>query len=305
MCLAIVSPAGKIVPKEHLENGFAGNSDGAGFAVATPDRKLIIKKGFFKFDEFHKAYLPYENLPCLIHFRIGTSGKKDAANCHPWRITEDVALIHNGILPMKVDGDLSDTGIFSRHLMTPHFQHMPKEWWKSQSFRWLFEEAIGFSNKIAIMDNEGEVVILNETHGEWDNGVWYSNSGYKWKRGLVCYSGRHDDYDGFPRGTRFSRDSHSGSALGSDHQRWKETSIPHVYVLKKEYAARWPKVPVKEAEVVNEAGVAASGAVPPVIQPTAEELEAQTLAEVEAREAAEMRAAGYSQQDIDAVLKGP
>ena len=38
MCIALCSPEGVVVPKQHLEESFKRNPDGAGFAYAEFDR---------------------------------------------------------------------------------------------------------------------------------------------------------------------------------------------------------------------------------------------------------------------------
>src|SRR5690606_17400792 len=59
MCLAIYKPAGKVVPEEHLEEGFTSNPDGAGYAYIADDGKVHYAKGFFKYEDFIKHYNTY------------------------------------------------------------------------------------------------------------------------------------------------------------------------------------------------------------------------------------------------------
>ena len=97
MCLAIYKPAECMPDWGALEEGFQSNDDGAGFA-AVADGKVIVSKGHFTFDDFREAYLPYQHLQSAVHFRWATHGKTDVLNCHPFRISDETALIHNGVL---------------------------------------------------------------------------------------------------------------------------------------------------------------------------------------------------------------
>src|SRR5690348_4415363 len=118
MCCAILSLPNSNISKEHLENAFSNNDDGAGFAYIK-DGKVVIEKGFFTFESFWNAYTLAElnDKISLIHFRIGTSGGQDQLNCHPWEVNEEVVMMHNGVLgefSIK-DSELSDTGLFVQH----------------------------------------------------------------------------------------------------------------------------------------------------------------------------------------------
>lgn len=250
MCLAILKPAGKIVSKEHLSNGYDRNSDGAGFAYAE-NGEVVIQKGFFKFEEFYAAYQPHENKQCLIHFRIRTAGQTDAVNCHPWRINPKMALIHNGMLPIREDAGLSDTGIFTNRVISPIVDANPDIIF-TNGFKWLIESAIGSNNKVVILNSAGGYVIFNEKSGSWDDGVWYSNCSYKVARytSVGYQTGRHHgatfgDYDdahgwaGFHTANheRFKgiRNRSSGEEKKKSFHRWKETNVPNVFILTPEY----------------------------------------------------------------------
>src|SRR3569832_395489 len=105
MCVAIYKERGKNISKETLRNCFNRNQDGAGF-MYPKDGKVVVVKGLFNFHDFWKAWKKHvleEGAPAAhcgvgIHFRIGTSGLKDAANCHPHIVADDFAFIHNGVM---------------------------------------------------------------------------------------------------------------------------------------------------------------------------------------------------------------
>lgn len=188
MCIAICKPSGVKIAKRILKACFKSNPDGAGFAYASPEQgKVILTKGFFSFRSFWEHYreIDPENRSVLIHFRVSTSGKIDSVNCHPWRIDEKHAMIHNGMLtsrfPTLKSEEYSDTGLFTHTILKPLFLQSQNAW-KTEAFEWMLEEAIGGGNKIAIMDHTGEFKIFNKHLGENEHGAWFSNKTYKEER---------------------------------------------------------------------------------------------------------------------------
>ena len=189
MCLAIFQPVGKIVPKNHLENGFRCHGDGCGIAWAEGG-KLHVKKGVgMKFEEFYEAYEAVKQYPCLIHFRKSTSGKIDEANCHPFIFNEGkLAAVHNGMLNIKCnDKDFSDTYHFITLVLDPIIRKY-KIPLNDGPLNYLVCTSIG-SDKLAVMDGNGKTYIFNEEKGTWDEGIWYSNTSYKWTPVVSCGGG--------------------------------------------------------------------------------------------------------------------
>lgn len=182
MCIAIFKPKNVILTKAVLKTCFENNPDGAGVAFPSLDgSSVVVEKGFFTFKDFWQAYKNLKERPMLIHFRVATSGKIDIKNCHPWRINNKHALIHNGILQNKIgriSKDCSDTGLFVRLVLKPTFSKNEKIW-KTSAYKWMMEKTIGFKNKIALMNNLGEVVIFNKNQGKEEHGCWFSNETYK------------------------------------------------------------------------------------------------------------------------------
>jgi len=180
MCIAIYKPKDKSLSREVLERCFINNPDGAGFAFAK-DGQLYIQKGYFTFDNFWEAYsnMP-ENVPAIIHFRIGTSGKKDETNCHPWAINEDIAIIHNGVLgdfAIK-DDPISDTGHFTQEILLPLINNVGPYCFHESYVRYLVEAALGTSKMISL-DKNGNFVIFNSGFGNFVDTIWFSNTSHE------------------------------------------------------------------------------------------------------------------------------
>jgi hypothetical protein len=177
MCIAIYKPEGKLLSYETLEQCYNANSDGAGY-MFHKSGKLYVKKGFFSFADFWKSYKRDKTKECVLHFRIKTHGLINEANCHPYKITEEFAFVHNGMISGYTDPNKSDTWLFNEAILQP----LVSKWGKLSLFddpvKKLIEAKIGYS-KLIFMDNEGNTEIFNEDKGTWDDGVWYSNSSYK------------------------------------------------------------------------------------------------------------------------------
>lgn len=180
MCIAILkTKKGKITDNE-LRNSFNRNPDGAGIAY-TVNNKLIIKKGIFGVEEFILEVRNAEKVcdnNMLIHCRIGTSGKNDERNTHPFYVNNDVCLIHNGVLDIDVpkDSEINDTQIFIKKFMK---DIKAKDLMHNKSIQNLIAETINSRNKFVLLDNKGYYKIINEKAGHWKNNVWFSNSSYE------------------------------------------------------------------------------------------------------------------------------
>tara|TARA_R100001530_G_scaffold24281_2_gene19729 strand:- start:499 stop:1236 length:738 start_codon:yes stop_codon:yes gene_type:complete len=179
MCIAINSPKGTSPTKNALENSFDYNPDGAGYCFAN-DGKLIIRKGFFDFDSFLKSYQEdnIQGFNKLIHFRISTSGQIDKRNCHPFLITENVAMIHNGIIPNFGNKVENDTLQYVKLVLKPIIKEGGVKVLLNPSIQNMIIDSIG-NSKLAFLDHKGNSYIFNEKMGHRNNSIWYSNNSYK------------------------------------------------------------------------------------------------------------------------------
>lgn len=192
MCIAIVKPKDKVIPKEVLQTCAEANPDGMGFAFCR-NGKVFIYKTVDNFEKFYEAYSKVETTSTmLIHFRIATHGEVCKENCHPFKLNNRMALVHNGIISgygSKTD-NVSDT----RDFIDKVIGNISHKQWRNHSFRELVGKVIGYS-KFGILDKTGEYFIINESKGIWDDGVWYSNSSYKPKK--VVENTTKEDKDWF------------------------------------------------------------------------------------------------------------
>jgi hypothetical protein len=176
--MIIYTPDGNI-PKGHLKRSLQANADGWGYIFIGNDRKAIIRKGLDTPD-FWSAWIKdnkaRQGKPLLFHSRFMTHGLYDVSNCHPFRIgRRKLWVMHNGIIADHADvkAEKSDTRMFIKDIL----EELPGNWLENDPIRALVAGYIGDS-KLAFMDGHGEVTIINEHLGIWDNKRWYSNSGY-------------------------------------------------------------------------------------------------------------------------------
>jgi len=189
MCVIVAKNKGSAIPeKDVLERCWNSNIDGAGFSV-TKGNKVLIQKGFMKFDDLYKALGKYSDKDTLvIHFRRATQGDIAAGLTHPFPLVQDDAKIralsletdcaisHNGSIPMtstpacrKKFLNNSDTEIFVRDYATKLFEK-PSDLKDSAKLQ-ILAALIGES-KLAIHTPEGIKII-----GWFDekDGVYFSN----------------------------------------------------------------------------------------------------------------------------------
>lgn len=188
MCIAIAAAAGLVLDKETLENCFDNNNDGCGMAYIKDDAIQIFKSMYFEpfYEEYLRVTEENPTSPFLIHFRIKTHGLKDIDNCHPFMVDDNITFIHNGIIrnaPDCPEKKRSDTQMFNEHIL----KGLPDGWNYNEAIKNLITEYIGFGSKLAILDKRTkEIVIINESKGIWEDGVWFSNTSYKTR--AVSYS---------------------------------------------------------------------------------------------------------------------
>lgn len=206
MCIVLHKPAGKRLDRQTFENCFDANDDGAGFAIAE-NGKLHVEKGFFTLEDFLKAFEPHADKEAVVHFRIGTSAKKDVFNCHPWVVKDchkgyEFAVAHNGILPYPHSDTKSDTGHFVDEVLGAQLRRDP--WFlDNHAGRYLVEKYMGTFNKIVVLRSDGAVYILNREQGIEHEGTWYSNGGFRTGRyigfGRSNTAGAVSGYDFFSK----------------------------------------------------------------------------------------------------------
>lgn len=180
MCLLIQQPAGCTFSKVELRDFIARNPDGYGYARAHHGR-LVWGKMVSDADTIIADY--YKNMAGkegMLHFRQATHGPTDIPNAHPFLVTPQIVLAHNGILSSgnPFCTTESDTAHFVKYIVQPIALSNPDllftpEWGE------MIGNLIGRSNRLTIQHADGRAVIINSEAGVLHKGAWMSNT-YAW-----------------------------------------------------------------------------------------------------------------------------
>jgi predicted glutamine amidotransferase len=193
MCIILVVPKKKKLPDEDtLRRCFKNNPDGCGL-MYLDNESVIIKKGMMDEDIAISAITAIhqdigKKSPLVIHFRIGTSGKKkDPVCCHPFPISNnykdlyklqtvcDRALAHNGIIYQyeSTRSALSDTMFFTKMLSGLTSSSMIKRALNGHN-----------ASRFVYLSSDGTIIRT----GIWNhyNGCFYSNENHLPQKVFTC-----------------------------------------------------------------------------------------------------------------------
>lgn len=216
MCQLTVIPEGIQPRMDYLENGTVFNNDGHGFSIIIGN-ELITRRGMDAsrvLEQFEDIRQEHPDGPAIFHSRLGTDGLDSKSNCHPFWVDNrrQTVLAHNGIFPVRPSKEdpRSDTRLVIEDLLP-----RKREWaLNTRKGRQRFARWMGSYNKVAILTvsprYRGNLFILNQESGIWDDGIWYSNEGYLLRPGKVKYYGGGwlDDWDDGNGCTTWTYDSY-------------------------------------------------------------------------------------------------
>jgi len=173
MCLIIDKPANLELSASTLANASFNNPHGWGV--------MYCEGGMVKVEKGLKLAGLLDLLPkldatrAIIHFRQATHGKVNVENCHPFRVTDDIWLMHNGIVSVpEIANDMSDTYNFCTYVLGPILSANP-DLFGTDHLEAIID-SFDSSSKFALMRSDGMVQIINRKAGhDSKDGVWYSN----------------------------------------------------------------------------------------------------------------------------------
>jgi glutamine amidotransferase len=180
MCIISAIPSNKQISKSTLKRCWENNPHGGGF-MYTDGKKVFVYKEMTSFKRYFREFIAkreqYPQSSFVCHFRISTHGKINEENCHPFLVNDKLGFVHNGIIRnAPISNDYSDTNMFNRTIL----QQLPSNFLSNDAMVSLITDYIGSGSKLAFLDKDNNISIINEKAGQWDeNGVWFSNGGYK------------------------------------------------------------------------------------------------------------------------------
>lgn len=201
MCILIHHSANTSFTDEMLADFYSHNPDG--FGVMYGDgKKIHVTKSLGSAKEIADLYRDIaEGRECIIHYRMKTHGNIDTANCHPYRVTDDLWVAHNGVLSASnpLRKEMSDTWHLIEYVIKPIAESNPDLIF-TEEWQTYCGALIGSGNKLGFAHADGRVAIINRKSGVDYMNAWLSNT-YAWsatKHGFgVKTAAAQDWYTGY------------------------------------------------------------------------------------------------------------
>lgn len=180
MCVAILVPKGIPVPSDEiLKQAADHNRDGG--SVSWPfEGKVHWAKGLTA-EEVIEVARQIQHGPCIIHFRIATTGGKIPELCHPFGVTHtaDTRIIGEAPMVLVHNGHWSDWERVLLANLHPTIPVPPGPWSDTRAMAWLASVyGVGvlqfLREKIATLDASGDLRYYGQGWSEKD-GIYYSN----------------------------------------------------------------------------------------------------------------------------------
>lgn len=162
-----------------LDQVYQLNPDGLG-VMYSDGRKLHVLKVLPRNAAEARRFI--ESLPddsehmIACHWRMKTHGLIDMANCHPYRVSNDTYLAHNGILHTGNDNDVEKSDTW--HFIHDYLRTLPTDALHDPGLARMLGEFID-NNRFAIMSADGRLTVVNRDQGVETHGIWFSNT-YAW-----------------------------------------------------------------------------------------------------------------------------
>jgi len=182
MCLLIHHTAEGDLSRNMIADIYQKNGDGFGVAYAEKGKVKTVRTlgGPKEIAAIYEKHV--RGREAVLHFRWRTHGEINMANCHPYKVTDQWVLSHNGVLDVKtVRPEMSDTWHLIEFTLRPLMDRDPSLLFQPE-FQKMLGRAIGSDNKLGFMHRSGRVVVINRHVGVEARGMWLSNT-YAWSAG--------------------------------------------------------------------------------------------------------------------------
>jgi hypothetical protein len=187
MCLLISQPAGVSFSKKEIADYVHHNPDGFGLMYGDGQRLHLVRMVGTLSNIEHTYRTLAAGKRCVLHFRMTTHGDTNADNAHPYPITPDIAMAHNGVLSIgnPCDTRRSDTWHLIQYFISPIAKESPNllfdPLWGA-----MLGAMIGRGNKLAFAHADGRIAVINAEQGVKHKGAWLSNT-YAWSAPRPAY----------------------------------------------------------------------------------------------------------------------
>lgn len=218
MCLILVKPKDKILPKGLFKNLVTRNKDGFGYMFVDKNKKIITNKTHSgKWEEHWEMFEPHQDKHIALHWRLKTQGAVDHENTHPFEvIPEKLYMMHNGgiygIPEKDIPKDRSDTYIFVKNFLQPYlevYKNAAKDLKNNPIMRAMMAKMVGENNKLMFLDQENffflnTFYVTDESYIEEMQGLIFSNQ-YAWDNQYWYKTANKNQYnEEYVKGTTYS-----------------------------------------------------------------------------------------------------
>ena len=234
MCILIHHTPKTVFTEEVLRDFYDSNSDGFG-ACWGDGEKVHVLKHVGSVEDIITLYNDHvRGKECIIHFRMKTHGDIDYENCHPYHITDDLWLAHNGILSTGnvADTTKSDTWHYIRNYLRPMVEKYGEDALFDPQIQTFFGSHIGSGNKFGLVHRDGRIAVINRGLGVNHFGAWLSNT-YAWSTAKFGYGASYKKFPTVYKHTHPYWDSEDYETYGfpANYRDYEEDPVgeAHVY----------------------------------------------------------------------------
>ena len=180
MCLLIHQPKGVTFSRQELRDFYQHNPDGFGVAFGDGQTLHVLRLVGSEKEIIEAYQRQAAGRECVIHFRMATHGAKNVDNAHPYAVTDDIVMAHNGVLSCgnPAQPSMSDTWHLIQYVIRPIAEISPDLLF-CPTWGQMFGNLIGSSNKLAFIHRDGRVALVNKASGTTHKNAWLSNN-YAW-----------------------------------------------------------------------------------------------------------------------------
>ena len=180
MCLLISQPKGLTFSKRDLADFHDYNADGFGVMYGDGKKLHVAKILGDEKDVIATYHLLAAGRKCVLHFRMATHGSKSQENAHPFFVTDEIGMAHNGILDIgnPVHKGKTDTEHLVEFFIRPIALQSPDLLF-NPAWCAMLGDLIGKSNRLAFAHADGRIALVNGETGTMHKGAWMSNT-YAW-----------------------------------------------------------------------------------------------------------------------------
>lgn len=177
MCLIVHCPKDIELPESLALRSFNNNPHGWGVMYAK-NGKVLTARGLGVAD-YLDTLDRLKDEDFVVHTRVATHGDINIANTHPFKVTKNVYMMHNGIISnyKVINPRMSDSWHFAKWL-APIVNG--GEILDDKDFIDVIGRRIGKGNKIVLLRGDGKVFIVNEDQGVEYKNMWLSNDYSIW-----------------------------------------------------------------------------------------------------------------------------